>query len=113
MIQVGQRFIHDRSCCAFLGRLDIPPPSIFAGGYDAYYCPTSGSVVVRYGHDGPDYTSCRVSLGNEPIFALDVRLAEARRMAVESGYVGIVPLALNIRRLLLSPPDAGVESVGL
>jgi hypothetical protein len=49
------RYTHDCDACEYLGEhLE----------YDLYYCPRcdGGTVLARYGNDGPDYASTMVSL---------------------------------------------------
>jgi hypothetical protein len=82
------RFLHDSTCCVFTGSGTIPDdPRFVDREYDFYFCPATGSVIARYGDDGPDYTSFG-SLGYPPkLMALDPRLAEAYRRAVERGHI--------------------------
>jgi len=42
------RYAHDCECCVLLGQ---------DKDADLYYCPREGSLVARYGDDGPDYSS--------------------------------------------------------
>lgn len=49
---------------------------------DVYYCPSEGSIVRRFGSDGPDYSSfpmsiARVAGQDHPEWAVPVALAEA------------------------------------
>lgn len=51
------KFIHDCSGCLFLGNYKQ---------YDVYFCPNAesfcgGSIILRFGDDGPEYNSAPVS----------------------------------------------------
>ena len=69
---------HDCDRCIFLGTYQMEYKEVskdftneadiriaMAQHWDLYYCPAmgqdGGSVLARYGHDGPEYTSCRAS----------------------------------------------------
>lgn len=73
-------FTHDCDCCAFLGNMYAPTRP--AGFVDMYRCDAHGAtVIVRYGDDGPDYSSASLSrLG-----LLDGELAIAGRLAEQMG----------------------------
>jgi hypothetical protein len=45
-------FTHDCDCCRFLGSVNDARREQFV---DLYVC--RGSVIARFGHDGPEYTS--------------------------------------------------------
>lgn len=48
------KFKHDCDRCKFLGHVY---------GCDMYSCPAElGTVLVRYGNDGPEYSSCILSV---------------------------------------------------
>ena len=47
------RYIHDCDGCEFVGQ---------DGEYDMYRCHVHGSLIARYGDDGPDYSSMQPDL---------------------------------------------------
>ena len=60
-------FVHDCAPCVFLGS---------EAEYDFYYCANAeldmgGSIIARFGSDGPEYASCTVQI-------IRLRLASAR-----------------------------------
>lgn len=49
------KWTHDCDKCRFLGQLNTD-----AGSYDLYHCQAAllgGSLIARYGSDGPEYMS--------------------------------------------------------
>ena len=70
-------FTHDCEACSYLGHYDS------AGvHFDLYACPGEPTVVVRYGNDGPEYSSGLVFTDSMPA------LGEAYRRAVAAGVEG-------------------------
>ncbi len=57
------KFIHDCDSCEFLGHMVHNFNSV-DGGYDVWFCARcdGGSLICRYGDDGPDYASSMVSI---------------------------------------------------
>jgi hypothetical protein len=49
------RYTHDCDSCNFVGQFEK---------YDVYHCPRcdEGSLILRYGSDGPEYASAPVKL---------------------------------------------------
>jgi len=67
------RYLHDCSRCKFLGAYNE---------YDLYFCPQTvniPTVIARYGHDDPEYTS-GLNSTLEP-------LRVAKDLAVHAGYI--------------------------
>lgn len=50
--EITTLYEHDCNACTYLG-----PFFDGADKYDLYICNTQGSIIARYGDDGPDYTS--------------------------------------------------------
>lgn len=75
-------YTHDCEECRFLGRHQARPKTQL---YDLYVCQKAGgTVVARYGDDGPDYVSGLVAgkTGAHPA------LAHAYALARQAGYFG-------------------------
>jgi hypothetical protein len=81
------RFTHDCDACRFLGQF---------GRYDLWVCPqrsgvrTSGSLIARYGSDGPDYESIPAWLSNLPEILAGVHQEHMRQCyyyAVRFGFI--------------------------
>jgi hypothetical protein len=55
-----KRYIHDCPDCEYLGSYDRP----LYEPHDLYYCPMAdgGTILARYGDDGPEYTSFMLEL---------------------------------------------------
>jgi len=64
---VKPTFEHDCSHCRFIAHID---------GHDAYVCKTDlNSIVLRYGNDGPEYSSLPASVAPpHTMYALVVKL---------------------------------------
>jgi hypothetical protein len=67
------RHTHDCSSCRLIGR---------SGEEDVWYCEDQSSLVLRFGSEGPDYSSlpmwtARAAMAEVPGWALAVALAEA------------------------------------
>lgn len=58
------QFRHDCEACYFAGRLLGLDPHTLGHSFDVYWCPNElgGSVIARYGNDGPAYTSAPMKL---------------------------------------------------
>lgn len=52
-------YIHDCNGCKFLGHTTCQDNT-----YDIYFCKhcDGGSLIARYGNDGPEYASCMISI---------------------------------------------------
>ena len=68
------KFTHDSKCCVFLGHHE---------GHDLYVCPQNSrpTVIARYSDKVGDYKS-GMSIAN-----LDPHLGEAKKRALEQGYL--------------------------
>lgn len=55
---MAPRYKHDCDACRYAGNWE---------GQDLYYCPNcdGGTVVLRYGDDGPDYASLPLDLARK------------------------------------------------
>lgn len=77
------KFRHDCDACIFLGRLELR--GLLQA--DAYFCPREffgGSIVLRHGSDGPDYSSMAIKLipGDDDQVWQTWNTAKAYRLAV-------------------------------
>jgi hypothetical protein len=75
---------HDCTACVFLGRMT----TVLSRELDLYFCPAGtssmgGSLVARFGNDGPDYTSIAMDIYNRiddprPFYKQAYEAAKAR-----------------------------------
>lgn len=77
-------FTHDCAACQFLGKYkrsewDDRAPD------DLYYCPKTdgGTVLARYGDDGPEYTSCPIPILLYAGYPYEHPLLEATRRQIK------------------------------
>lgn len=92
-------FNHDCPSCTYLGTVCQRRPesehrgirALMLAVFDLYFCTQHGlpTVIARYGHAGPDYTS------GMALAAVDPLLAEAKRRADERGLLETVPCTSN------------------
>jgi len=59
-VRHGRKFKHDCKMCIFLGPESKDGDPILAD-YDVFYCTGTGSLVIRFGSNGPDYWSGKPS----------------------------------------------------
>lgn len=89
---------HDCTDCQYLGRYLKPMESIHDDPdavYDLYYCPKtsgSGSVLARYGNDGPDYLSMDVRVLVSALMGDYSTLKEALIRQIEKWSKSMSPL---------------------
>jgi len=88
-------FEHDCERCEFLAHIELPETIRGESSYDLYYCPgeDGGSIIVRYGNDGPEYASCLMESANNMVKKLpslqpsSMAIGTAFFLADKGGYV--------------------------